>query len=292
MTAPDLTAIRRHYAAAMTSALGAGAAPIRAAFAAVPREAFLGPPPWRLRGGGSGSSRDPRDLYADVLVVLDEAKDINNGSPALHAHMLQRLGVVPGEHVLHVGAGTGYYTAILAELVGQAGRVTAVEYDAALAAAARANLRPWPQVTLFHGDAADFPTETVQRIYVNFALARPADAWLDHLAPGGVLLFPFGVPDPRARGRAAHSTDRAAILVVTRTEAGYAAAFDYPVAFVFAEGRTAGDPALRAAVADAFARGDLSQVQSLHRGPLPADRRWLSTPHFSLGFDPPQESAQ
>jgi hypothetical protein len=45
----------------------------------------------------------------------------------------------PGEHVVHVGAGVGYYTAILAELVGVAGRVKAIEFDAELAARATAN---------------------------------------------------------------------------------------------------------------------------------------------------------
>jgi len=34
-----------------------------------------------------------------------------------------------GEHVVHVGAGVGYYTAILAHMVGGSGRVTAIEFD-------------------------------------------------------------------------------------------------------------------------------------------------------------------
>ena len=291
MTGSDIAEVRRRYAEAMTAPLGAGAERIRAAFAAVPREAFLGPPPWRVRGAVASNPYDPADLYADVLVVLDAAKHINNGSPALHAHMLQCLGTAPGEHVLHVGAGSGYYTAILAELVGPAGHVTAVEFDADLAAAARENLRPWPQVTAVHGDGADYPTATVQRIYVNFALARPADAWLDRLAVGGVLLFPLGAPDPHGRGEAARSTDRAAILIVTRTATGFAAAFDWGVAFVFAEGRTAGDVALRRALWHAFARGETARVRSLHRAALPPERSWLSSPQFSLGYDPPQEAS-
>jgi protein-L-isoaspartate(D-aspartate) O-methyltransferase len=281
MTAGAATgAARRRYAAAMTAALGADGARIRDAFARVPREAFLGPPPWRVLRGGRYDTSDPDELYHDVLVVLAAEKDINNGSPSLHAHMLHRLGVTEGDHVLHVGAGSGYYTAILAELVGPAGQVTAVEHDRDLADAARANLRPWPHVTVAQGDGADYPTAEVQRIYVNFALARPADAWLDRLAPGGVLLFPLGAPDPDAR-----STNRAVILVVTRTAHGFAAAFDWPVAFVFAEGRTAGDAALRAALRDAFDRGGLDRVRSLHRTRLPAARAWLRSEGFSLGFD-------
>ncbi len=287
MTAAETADLRQRYAAAMTAPLGAGAERIRAAFAAVPREAFLGPPPWRLAGGIACGPDDPAGIYADVLVVLDAAKGINNGSPSLHAAMLHRLGAAEGDHVLHVGAGGGYYTAILAELVGRAGRVTAVEFDADLAAASRANLHDWPQVRVVQGDGADFPTETVQRIYVNFALAVPADAWLDRLAVGGVLLFPLGAPDPRAPRQRPSSTNRAAVLVVTRTEGGYAAAFDVPVAFVFAEGRTAGDATLRASVWEAFGHGGMTSVRSLHREALPPERSWLSTQRFSLGFDPP-----
>src|SRR5215472_14295242 len=64
------------------------------AFARVPREKFLGPAPWQL---GSANQRamsaaglgqlnyvtvtDPRDLYHNVVVSIDRAKDINNGQP-------------------------------------------------------------------------------------------------------------------------------------------------------------------------------------------------------------------
>ena len=47
-----------------------------------------------------------------------------------------------GEHVVHIGTGTGYYTAILAHLVGPSGWVTGIEYDCELAARAKANLAP------------------------------------------------------------------------------------------------------------------------------------------------------
>lgn len=282
--------LRRRFAETMTAPLGGAAPRLRAAFAKVPREAFLGPPPWQVLSGigrfGSTTS-DPADIYRDVLVVLDAEKGLNNGSPALHARMLHRLGAAPSDRVLHVGAGTGYYTAILAELVGRRGQVTAVEFEPRLAAAARENLRPWPQVTLVEGDGADFPVEDVQRIYVNFALAQPADAWLDRLSVGGVLLFPLGMPHPHARGEGPRHSARAAILVVTRTATGYAAAFDVPVAFVFAEGRTAGDAALRTALWEAFERGGMERVRSLYRTRLPEDEAWLRSPRFSLGFAPP-----
>jgi tRNA A58 N-methylase Trm61 len=55
-------------------------------------------------------------------------------------YLFDQIGIIAGEHVLHLGCGTGYYTAIAAELVGPTGKVTAIEIDAALAQKARAAL--------------------------------------------------------------------------------------------------------------------------------------------------------
>ncbi|HEY1543798.1 MAG TPA: rRNA adenine N-6-methyltransferase family protein, partial [Xanthobacteraceae bacterium] len=60
-----------------------------------------------------------------------------NGMPSLWARIFDRLGLRPDARVLQVGAGTGYYTAVLAEIVGTRGRVTAVEADGELAERAR-----------------------------------------------------------------------------------------------------------------------------------------------------------
>jgi protein-L-isoaspartate(D-aspartate) O-methyltransferase len=46
------------------------------AFELVPRELFVGPPPWRIidvREGHEELTGDPQRLYRDALVVLDEA---------------------------------------------------------------------------------------------------------------------------------------------------------------------------------------------------------------------------
>jgi SAM-dependent methyltransferase len=66
---------------------------------------------------------------------------------------LRPAGLATGDRVLHVGAGLGYYSAILAEIVGRSGEVTAIEIDAGLAEGARANLaRAWPQASVVAGD--------------------------------------------------------------------------------------------------------------------------------------------
>src|ERR1700680_2456556 len=91
----------------------------------------------------------------------------------------------------HIGVGVGYYTAILAELVGATGRVTAIEYDAELAARATANLAQTPHVRVVHGDGTRIAFEPVDVIYVNAGATRPADAWLDRLKEGGRLILPL-----------------------------------------------------------------------------------------------------
>jgi protein-L-isoaspartate(D-aspartate) O-methyltransferase len=84
--------------------------------------------------------RDPAFLYQDVVVALEEERGINNGQPALHALCLAALSVKEGESVVHIGAGAGYYTAVLAELTGVTGKVFAYESAQSLAQSATRNL--------------------------------------------------------------------------------------------------------------------------------------------------------
>ena len=56
---------------------------------------------------------DPRTVYHDVLIALDERRQINNGQPSLWAFLLDQLDVAVGEQALHLGCGTGYYTAVV-----------------------------------------------------------------------------------------------------------------------------------------------------------------------------------
>ncbi|WP_314962622.1 hypothetical protein [Bradyrhizobium cosmicum] len=59
--------------------------------------------------------------------------NLNNGLPSFWARKLEHLDIARGDRVLQVGAGTGYYSAVLAEIVECAGRVTAIETDPMLA---------------------------------------------------------------------------------------------------------------------------------------------------------------
>lgn len=100
---------------------------------------------------------DPSRLCHDVLVAIDERRRLNNGQPSLWAALFDQLGLANGDRVIHVGSGPGYYSAILAELVGPSGNVTAIEIDSTLAERARANLASaWPQAQVTPPTASPF----------------------------------------------------------------------------------------------------------------------------------------
>ena len=126
---------RQRYAEELRFTAKLGSRAVVEALATVPRERFLGPGPWRVLSPmampeyWTTEDADPRHLYHDVLIAIDKERRLNNGQPSLWARMYDQLELSRGDHVVHVGAGTGYYSAILAEIVGRAGRVTAIEIE-------------------------------------------------------------------------------------------------------------------------------------------------------------------
>ncbi|MEM9047470.1 MAG: methyltransferase domain-containing protein [Pseudomonadota bacterium] len=199
MATSDLEGARRWYAEdiAAVAPVAPGSRVVEA-FAHVAREDFLGPGPWQLHSrldlGRTHltADTDPRHLYHDVLVTIAAASGINNGLPSLWARVFEALAIRPGARVLQVGAGTGYYTAILAELVGASGRVLAYEVEPDLAARAAAALAPWPQVAIIARDATtahDLPAFDVL-VACAGATHVPAD-WLAALPVGGRMMLPM-----------------------------------------------------------------------------------------------------
>lgn len=259
----------RHYYAQLVAGRGGVRDPrIIAAFEAVARERFVGPGPWKVYTLGGSYIDTPSDdlafLYQDVLVALASERGLNNGEPSLHARCLQALAPARGKSVLHVGAGTGYYTALLAQLVAPSGSVVAFEIADDLAERAAANLAGLPEVRLRHASGNTAKADAYDAIYVNAGATHPLDAWLDALRVGGRLLFPL-TPDRGLGGM---------LLVTRRDGEHFAARFVCPAAFVPCEG--ARDAATAAALATAFTRGDMWQVRTLHRRSAPAASCWVA----------------
>ena len=206
MEQEELAIVRRAYAKQIMVLFNAAHPRVEAAFAAVRREAFLGPGPWPIcvRGGYvTTPDDDPVYLYQDVLVGLIPERNLNNGQPSGHATghamLIARADPRPGEHAVHIGAGVGYYTAILAHMVGDTGRITAIEYDAGLAARLAANFAGQPNVCAVQGDGTKADFDPADVLYVSAGATRPVDLWLDRLKDGGRLILMLTMDKERRR---------------------------------------------------------------------------------------------
>jgi protein-L-isoaspartate(D-aspartate) O-methyltransferase len=193
VAADPLVAARAAYAEELRRASGLRSERLVRAFAETPREAFVGPGPWELIAvpGGARSTADARDLYTNALVVIDPVRGINNGEPRFLARLVDALDLAEGERAAHIGCGVGYYTALIAAVVGPSGSVVAIEYEADLAERARENLRSLPWVRVVHGDGCRVDPGPVDAMLVNAGATHPIDLWLDRLAPGGRLVLPI-----------------------------------------------------------------------------------------------------
>ena len=243
------------------------------AFAAVARERFVGTGPWKIftaAGYIETPTDDPALLYQDVVVALAPERKINNGQPVLHALCMAALKVKESETVAHVGAGTGYYTAILAQLVGAAGSVVAYEVEKDLAERAAANLSELPNVRVEARSGVADPLPECDVIYVSAGATAPMEAWLDALRVGGRLLFPL-TPSEGLGG----APGVGGMLLVTWGEEGkFAARFVCPAAFVPCVG--ARDEETAAKLSAAFKRGNWREVRSLKRRTEPDETCWVA----------------
>ena len=209
---------RRWYADEVRYASGTESAQIIEAFATVSRERFLGPGPWQILSQGCDGAKymltpndDPVHVYHNALIAIDASRSLNNGSPGSWASWLSQCHPKDSDQVLHVGCGTGYYSAILAELVGPLGSVLALEIDPDIAEKARVNVVPWSQVHVLTADGSDFEFNTVDLIVASAGVSDLPRSWIDRLSPGGRILVPL-----TAQSSNATPVTRGRMLTVTR----------------------------------------------------------------------------
>lgn len=194
---------RRFYAEEIEQVASLDSPALVEAFARVPREKFLGPPPWYIvvRAGASAglgemayrATSEPRHLYHDVVVSVDRAKDINNGQPSALASWIAALDLKTGDRVYHMGCGVGYYTAIMAEVVGPTGSVVAIDAQPELAARAQESLASYPNVTVHAADGATFNPDACDAMLITAGVTHPHALWLERLREGGRLVLPLTI---------------------------------------------------------------------------------------------------
>jgi protein-L-isoaspartate(D-aspartate) O-methyltransferase len=267
-----LEAHRVFYAELITAIVGTPKSSLTSAFTKTARERYLGPGPWKIftgRGYTLTPSDDPAFLYQDIVVALDEERRINNGQPTLHALCLAALNVKEGETVVHIAAGTGYYTAVLAELTGQTGTVIAYEIEPDLAQRATRNLGDLPRVTVHPRSGAEGSLPECDAIYISAGATAPLDTWLNALRPAGRLLFPL-----TADGTGELPGLGGMLLVTRAAEERFDARFLSPVMIIPCIGARDSETAKK--LAEAFKRGDAAKVRSLRRKTLPDETCWCA----------------
>ncbi len=256
---------RDFYANFIVKSVGSSSGELIAAFAATERERFVGKGPWPIFVGSGyipTLSDDPRLLYQDVLVGLATDRGINNGQPTLHARCLAACAPTVGESVIHIGAGSGYYTAILAALVGGTGDIVAYEIERDLAEQARSNLLPLPNVKVIGASASETVLPATDVIYVNAGATHPLASWLNALNDGGRLMFPL-TPNEGFGGM---------LLVTRRNAASYAASIVTRASFIPCIG--ARDDATSKALTAALETQSIKAVKSLRRDTRPDNTSW------------------
>jgi protein-L-isoaspartate(D-aspartate) O-methyltransferase len=132
-----------------------------------------------------------RQAYGNFPLPLPYRQTISQ--PYVVAWMTELLALKPDDRILEIGTGSGYQTAVLAEL---AGEVFSVEIVPELAGAARATLcrLGYDQVHVRCGNGHDGWPEHApyDAIIVTAAPAQVPPRLVDQLAPGGRMVVPVG----------------------------------------------------------------------------------------------------
>ncbi|HEY2496385.1 MAG TPA: protein-L-isoaspartate(D-aspartate) O-methyltransferase [Candidatus Angelobacter sp.] len=152
-----------------------------AAMSKVPRHEFVSPQNWT-------------EAYADHPIPIAEQQ--TTSQPYMIAAMIQAAQIKAEDRVLEIGAGSGYQTALLAELASQ---VFAVERYASLSETARNTLERLDcrNVKVVTGDGSlGLPSDApFDAIIVSAAAPRIPQALVEQLAIGGRLVVPVGESD-------------------------------------------------------------------------------------------------
>ena len=178
---PDSTTARQRMVDSQLRARGISDPRVLDAMLRVPRHEFV-PEPYRS------------EAYEDHPLPIGESQTISQ--PYVVALMLESLQIASSDKVFEVGTGSGYVTALLAELAAQ---VFSIERYPALAASALNVLTAlgYSNIQVVTGDGTlGLPAAApFDAILVSAAAPNLPHALLTQLREGGRMIVPVGSPD-------------------------------------------------------------------------------------------------
>jgi protein-L-isoaspartate(D-aspartate) O-methyltransferase len=193
---PELLRQRDRLAGQIDSSLGPFDPMHLQAIRMVPRERFV-------------REEDIARSAEDVPLPLDDAGLATVSAP--HAYLLsfRLLALAPGDHLIELGSGSGYGSALASFIVGQRGRVLTVEIDPALAARTKRLLAGVSNVVAVHGDAVVSTAlwRDAPKVVCTFAVAEIPHEWLHALPDRGILVGPVGSGEAQELVRAQREGD-------------------------------------------------------------------------------------
>ena len=168
--------------------------------------------------------------YIDRAVPLTAGRALN--PPLATARLLVAAAPQPGEHVLLVGAATGYAAALLARLGCD---VVAVEEDADLIAHAKGQLGDWAGVrfetgVLAKGAKTGAPYDL---LFIDGAIEDVPDALIEQIKPGGRAVFARAENGVTRLCIGTRTTGGFGARVLVDSEAGVLPGFAKPKSFTF-----------------------------------------------------------
>lgn len=142
----------------------------------------------------------PRELrmeaYADGPVSIGYGQTISQ--PYVVASMTEHLDLTRQSRVLEVGTGSGYQSAILAEIAASVHTIELIPELSLQAAALLADLR-YRNIEARIGDGAEGWSESApfDAVIVTAAASEVPEALISQLGPGGTMVIPVQEESPR-----------------------------------------------------------------------------------------------
>ncbi len=133
------------------------------------------------------------DAYLDIPVPIPGG--MTTSQPSTIAFMLEILNPRPRDKILEIGTGSGYVTALLAEITGRRGKVFSVEALSELKEFAENNLKKldYKNIRLYAGDGKNGLPDAApfDKIISGAEVSEIPETWEDQLKKSGVIVTPF-----------------------------------------------------------------------------------------------------